>query len=168
MAKGKKSEPSKSQVAAEAPSASETTTRTKAAAKPAVEAGAAKPAAGRGKPANSKKAAKAAAAPVAAPLIDTNLAAQTAARMLAQRNANPPAAGGSAPAAPAAPMRESSTFQRIKGNVGAPSAGLSNILGGAPDQKKSQQTFGGGKQTGRNQSFGSAGKHFGVPRRTSG
>lgn len=177
MAKGKKSatpaveeaadSPQAPVAPAKAPARKKTAGESPAPTESAASAKAAKAPAGR-KPAAAKKANKP-AAPASTPLIDTALAAEAAARMLAQRGANtgaspqPQAAG-----APAQPAKSSSTFERIKNNIGNPSAGLSNILGGAADQKKSHQAFGNAKQSGRGQSFGSGANRFGVPRRTNG
>jgi hypothetical protein len=177
MAKAKKQESAGTEEMAAKPKA--------AAAAPAKKAPAKKEAAAEAKPAASaaKKPAAAAAAAAAAPkkagkpaaggggkplvpLIDTGLAAQTAAAMVAHR-----VAGGAA----SAPSQESSTFKNLKESLSKPTAGgLGGILGTGSGQKKFPQQFGGGKQGGpgaaggRNQTFGADVNRAGVPRRTGG
>jgi hypothetical protein len=112
-----------------------------------------------GKKAAAKKSAPAAPA---APLIDTGRAANAAAAMIGNKM---PAAG----AAGAAPRKESSTFKNLKAGLNKPSSSaLGGVFGAAPQQKKSHQPFGGGKQIGHNQTFGSDATRTGVPRRTPG
>ena len=116
------------------------------------------------------------AAPSAAPgvpLIDTNLAAQAAAKMVASRTSIAPGAtdnGASAPSKPDAPKAESAAFKQLKQGVHKPfgQQGVGNLLGTPPGQKKSNLPFMGGKQTGRNQTFGADVNRTGVPRRTGG
>jgi hypothetical protein len=99
--------------------------------------------------------------PAAQPLIDTNAAANTAAALVAAKVA----AGAAATAA----KKESAAFKQMKAGLNKPSAAA---LGGAfaqPNkQKKSNLPFGGGKQVGHNQTFGSDAARSGVPRRTAG
>jgi hypothetical protein len=121
------------------------------------------------KPAGAKKPAKQtkpSTSPMQTPLIDTGLAAQTAAAMIANRGANAAAAstGGS---------QESSSFKSFKEGLNKPSiAGLGGILGTGGGQKKLGNTFGGKQSTGpgaaRNQTFGADVNRAGVPRRTGG
>jgi hypothetical protein len=125
------------------------------------------------KPAASRKPAASAGGKPLMPLIDTGLAAQTAAAMVARR-----VAGGTAPTGgPSEPSQESSTFKNLKESLSKPTAGgLGGILGTGSGQKKFSQQFGGGgaKQGGpgggggRNQTFGADVNRAGVPRRTGG
>jgi hypothetical protein len=104
------------------------------------------------------------------PLIDTGLAAQTAAAMVASG-----LTGGDAPAADAPANRpESSAFKNLKQGLNKPSAGsLGGILGTGSGSKKFSPGFGTHKQGGpasggRNQTFGADVNRAGVPRRTGG
>src|SRR5437764_1258400 len=104
MAKAKKTD------AATKEAAPQPTTQPAPEAKQAKPAAAAKAPAPKPAPAKAAKG-KAAAKPVAAPsspLIDTNLAAESAARMLTAR------AGGTTPAAPTGERKETSTFKQLK------------------------------------------------------
>jgi hypothetical protein len=116
-------------------------------------------------PAAKKKAAKPAATqPAGRPLVDTNLAAQAAARRVV-------AGFGAAGAATGAPMPQSAAFKHMKDSISNPTAGgLGNLLDKptVPGQKKSNTPFHGGKQMGRNQTFGADVNRAGVPRRTGG
>ena len=112
--------------------------------------------------------------PTGTPLIDTSLAAEAAAKMVAHRSLLDLPVGGSgtqpAPAAGQQPAarQESSAFRQMKENLNKPAGGgLGNLLGPTQTQKKSNQSFGGGNQVGRNQTFGSGSK-INVPRRTGG
>ena len=115
-----------------------------------------------------KKAAKAApAAPAAAPMVDTNLAAQAAAKRLV--------AGLAPPMANPALGKESASFKQLKQTLSNPaSSGLDSLLDktAAPGSKKvsgaSFQGPGGKQVNGRNQTFGADVNRTGVPRRTSG
>lgn len=102
--------------------------------------------------------------PSPAPSIDTGLAAQTAAAMVANR--------GTAPAGNAGgPATESSSFKNLRDSLNRPSTGgLGGILGGGGSQKKFAPNFGGPKQAGggRNQTFGADVNRNGIPRRTGG
>jgi hypothetical protein len=123
-----------------------------------------------------KKAAPKAAAPKAAeakksakpskpvsttsPMIDTSLAAQAAAQMLA--------AGLNRPAASSTPKQESAMFKQLKAGLNKPhTATVSNLLekshGPEPTKIHPQQ-----KQVGKNQTFGADVTRSGVPRRTPG
>jgi hypothetical protein len=121
-------------------------------------------------PAPKKKATKAKAPATAAPstpLIDTGLAAENAAKMIvakvaASPTSNQPAAGGA---------KETAAFKNLKANLNKPaSSTMSNFLDktAGPGQKKQNLPFGGGKQVGRNQTFGADVNRAGVPRRTGG
>lgn len=91
-----------------------------------------------------------------APLIDTNLAAAAAARLLANRNATAQARGDSA------------LLNQVK-QANKPSAALSSILGTGSDAlKKAAGHSEFNKQVGRNQTYGADVNRTGVPRRTSG
>ncbi len=120
------------------------------------------------KPAAPKAAAKkneTQSAPAGTPTVDTNLAAESAARLLAA-GVNKPAG-----AAPAPAKTESSMFKQMKSGLAKPaSQAMSNLLDkhGGPVGKKSGTPFTGGKQTGHNQTFGADVNRSGVPRRTSG
>lgn len=116
------------------------------------------------KKAVAKKAAPKPAAPNASPLIDTNLAAQNAARMLTAR------ASGSAPSSQEG-KKETSTFKQMKESFAKPhAASMNSLLNNtvSPGAKKSAQPFAGGKQVGHNQTFGADVTRTGVPRRTGG
>ncbi len=102
------------------------------------------------------------------PHVDTNLAAEAAAKMIAQRAIEPPADAG-AGAAPDPTRRESSAFKQMKQGLSKPgSQGLGNLLGNSQNQKKSHVPFGGGPQVRRNQTFGADVSRSSVPRRTGG
>ena len=112
--------------------------------------------------ASSAKKSPAKSAPTGAASIDTNLAANAAAAMVANKVAQP------APAS-AAPKKESAAFKQLKAGLNKPSAGALGGAFAAPSQKKkSNLPFGGGKQVGRNQTFGADVTRSGVPRRTAG
>jgi hypothetical protein len=105
-------------------------------------------------------------APTSAPMIDTGLAAESAAKRVA---------AGFAPSATVGisnmPARESSAFKNLKESMSKPaSAGLANLLDqtAGPAPKKPNLPFHGGKQVGRNQTFGADVNRSGVPRRTGG
>jgi len=102
--------------------------------------------------------------PTTAPLVDTNLAAEAAAKRVVAGLA--PTMGGSA-----LPVRESAAFKHLKDSLSKPaSSGLAGILDktAGPSQKQSNAPFHGGKQLGRNQTFGADVNRTGVPRRTGG
>jgi hypothetical protein len=115
------------------------------------------------KPAAKKAPAKKAAAPVAQSgvrQIDTNLAAQSAAAMLRNREM----LGG---ASQQAGKTETSTFKNLKEQIAKPkSAALANIMGTGGEQKKGVSHFM-NQQRGHNQTQGGFNK-TGVPRRTNG
>jgi len=97
------------------------------------------------------------------PLVDTSLAAQTAAKMLLARAAS---GGGQAGGSRA----ESSTFKNLKESVQKPHLqGMNNLLNSTapPAAKRSNLPFG-QKQVGHNQTFGADVNRAGVPRRTGG
>jgi hypothetical protein len=105
---------------------------------------------------------KAAPAPAQAgvPQIDTNLAAQSAAAMLRNRDmlASQSQQGG---------KTESSAFKNLKEQIAKPkSAALANLMGTPGEQKKGTSHFM-NQQRGHNQTQGGFNK-TGVPRRTNG
>ena len=106
--------------------------------------------------------AKTAAAP-SVPSIDTSLAANAAAKMVAAKLSSPIATPDS---------KESAAFKALKQSVSNPApGGLDNVLGtgGGTIGHKSHTPFGGPKQMGgRNQRFGADVNRAGVPRRTGG
>ena len=147
--------------------------------------------AGRGKSAPkgaSKQPAKSAgpAGGGGVPLIDTDLAAATAAKMLLSRAASGAAPGAASGAAASAgstsssdeegagekregEKRETSTFKQLKQNLTKPQGGgLGSVLGGPVQGKKGNTPFGGNQQVARNQTFGADVNRSGVPRRTGG
>ena len=102
--------------------------------------------------------------PASSPRIDTSLAANAAAAMIAGK-VGPTSSGGKSQ-----PKKESSAFKQLKAGLNKPAGGA---LGGAfgvvgQQQKKSGQNYGGGKQVGHNQTFGADVNRSGVPRRTPG
>jgi hypothetical protein len=131
-----------------------------AAKKPAASAARGKPAAG------AKKSGATAAGAPQAPQIDTNLAASAAASMILNRAAT----GGAASAGANQPAKkESASFKNLKDSLNKPaSQGIGGNFGNIGAQKKTGQNFGGGKQVGRNQTFGADVNRAGVPRRTGG
>jgi hypothetical protein len=66
--------------------------------------------------------------------------------------------------------KESSAFKQMKAGLNKPASGaLGGAFGvGGQQQKKTTQNYGGGKQVGHNQTFGSDVNRAGVPRRTPG
>ena len=108
---------------------------------------------------SAKKETKQASA-ASSPLIDTNMAAEAAAKMIMSRVSSGNATQGA---------KESSGFKNMKEGLSKPHlAGMNSVLnqGGAMEGKK----VGGGpvKQVGHNQTFGSDSSRAFVPRRTGG
>ncbi len=121
---------------------------------------------GSNKKAPAKKTAPAIGDP--AIFVDTHLAAESAARLLAA-GVSTKAASDASVAGPA--HQESSMFKQLKGGLSKPAGqAMSNLLDkhGGPAQKKSSVPFGGPQQIGRNQTFGADVNRAGVPRRTGG
>jgi len=116
------------------------------------------------KPVRKLKKAAAPGSTQAEPLIDTQLAAQNAARMLAARAKLGAAARvGSSSASP----KESSTFKQMKENLNRPPAHLAtSALGTALGPQKSGLPAYGQAQVVRDQTVGVG--RFNVPRRTAG
>jgi hypothetical protein len=149
----------------------------KPAAKPATSKKAAKPAAEKKvtvKKTTPKKAPAAAgkkdavrksvqqSQPAGVPMIDTNLAAESAAKMLVARPAE------ATPQTEAQPNKESSTFKNLKEQLAKPKpAGLNSLFGPTGGEKKFGNQGFNNQQRGHNQTFGGINK-AGVPRRTNG
>jgi hypothetical protein len=157
----KKSSASSSSKGKKADSSSHKTAKSKA---PAAKAEAPKQAAA--KTPGKAHASKPSHAPApAAPLIDTSLAAENAARMLAAGVSAKPIAGSNRPA----PQRqESSLFKQLKSGLNKPhSTAMNNLLdkthGPSPHKTPAFQ-----KQVGRDQTTGADPTRSGVPRRTNG
>jgi hypothetical protein len=160
MAKAKKSEP-KTEKKSEA-TAPKAAAKAPAPAAAKASAAAKAPAAAKKKPAGARP-----AVPTSVPLIDTSLAAENAAKMLAAGvNLRASATSGSAS------KPESAMFKQLKSGLNKPSAAaMNNLLDKThgPSTHKSGQPFGAGsKQVGQNQTFGADVNRTGVPRRTSG
>lgn len=112
------------------------------------------------KPAAAKKASKPTAATTSSvPQIDTSLAAQSAANMIANRDLRSATVGE---------KRETGSFKQLKANLNKPAGGPASFLQSTAPQKKSNLPFGGRKQVGHNQTFGADVNRTGVPRRTGG
>jgi hypothetical protein len=151
--------------------AAATTTKAAAGGTPPAAGGAATKKKAPAKPAG-------AGSPAGVPLIDTSLAAETAAKLVMHRAllGNPgagstPQPAGDAQAEPdAGEKRESSTFKQLKAGLNKPAAGgLGGLLGNSNVGRKGNTPFGGGnQQVGRNQTFGGDITRSGVPRRTGG
>lgn len=100
--------------------------------------------------------------------IDTNLAAQAAARMLLAK------ATGALPTgnAPAAPRENSSTFKQMKDSLDKGHlSGIDNVLASTSDPAAKKIAPGSGlrnKQVGHNQTFGADVNRANIPRRTGG
>lgn len=161
MAKAKKEaeskEPAAKSTAAEAkPVAKSPAEEAKPAAKQAPGKKAAAPAAAKGKTAKP-------AAPQGMPMIDTGLAAQTAARLIGAKAAVAQPAGGA--------KKETSAFKQLKDSINkGHSSSVHSVLSNSmsPEAKKSSLPYRDGKQTGHNQTFGSDASKAFVPRRTGG
>ena len=157
MAKAKKTDtsdsPEKSPAKSPAKTAAKKTTPKKAPAK----------ATSTKSPAAKSTKATRATAPATAPLIDTNLAAQSAARMLLAR-----AAGGKRPAT--APQAQSSTIQHLKEQITKPKGALNNLLQSTGGQSSLPGSHLPHAQASRGhaQTRGPDVNRTGVPRRTSG
>ena len=109
-------------------------------------------------PAKSKKPTKPAGP--AAPMIDTSLAAQAAAKMVANRDLLSQGTGE---------KRQSGSFKQLKEQLLKPTTqGPGGILQPKDAQKKFNPILGGRNQVGHNQTFGADVNRTGVPRRTGG
>jgi len=197
MAKSKKSEQSskdahKTSTSTPAPSKKAAPAAAKQADSNSRPSAATKPSPARKTPATAKAAPAKAAAAKPAPgksakparpaapglhLVDTNLAAQAAAKMLLARaaGAGPPSGPPAGPSSnsPANQPRESSTFKNLKESLAKPHLNaVDNLLDktAAPGQKRPNLPYGqrGNQQVGHNQTFGADLTRSGVPRRTGG
>lgn len=104
------------------------------------------------------------------PLIDTDLAAQSAARMLMARKGGRMASAPAQPASDAA-KAETSKFKQLKESLAKPHlTGMDTMLNTtAPAEgHKSNTPFAQQDQRGHNQTFGADVARTGVPRRTAG
>ena len=111
-----------------------------------------------------KPATKSPAQPGGMPMIDTSLAAQAAAKMVANRDflhpTKPQASGG---------KKESGSFKQLKDSFHKPAVqGPGGVLTQQNSQKKTSTGFDGRKLVGHNQTFGADVNRAGVPRRTGG
>jgi hypothetical protein len=118
-------------------------------------------AAGKKAPASKKASKPATATTSSMPQIDTSLAAQSAANMIANRDPR-------STNTEAGDKRESGSFKQLKANLSKPAGGPASFLQSTAPQKKSNLPFGGRKQVGHNQTFGADVNRTGVPRRTGG
>jgi hypothetical protein len=97
------------------------------------------------------------------PLIDTGLAAQSAARLVAAKTPTP---------APVdAAKKETSAFRQLKDSMAkGHGSSVQSVLNSSmtPSARKSSMPFHGGKQVAHNQTFGADVNRNSVPRRTGG
>lgn len=115
-----------------------------------------------GKQTAPNKPAKPPARPTAAPLIDTSLAAQAAAKMVANRDRL-------AKSEPGDKRGGGSLIKQLKEGLHKPTVqGPGGILSPVQGAQKRNTPFGGRNQVGHNQTFGPDANRFGVPRRTGG
>jgi hypothetical protein len=97
-------------------------------------------------------------APSGFPSIDTNLAAQNAAKMLRRK-----------PAAASTPAKkESGAFKNLKDSLNKPSLGSLDQFMGSNGPQRSNMSHQRDQQKGHNQTFGADVNRTGVPRRTTG
>ncbi|HEY8668922.1 MAG TPA: hypothetical protein VIL86_19900 [Tepidisphaeraceae bacterium] len=96
------------------------------------------------------------------PVIDTNLAAESAAKMLSAKKPQEAAAAGGG-----AEGKDSHTIKQIKESLNRPAAFGGGTLGNLTGPKKSNLPLHGGQQRGHNQTFANFNR-AGVPRRTPG
>jgi hypothetical protein len=153
MAKAKKTE-TKTDAADAQPAKAPTAAAPAAKKAPAVK----KPAAAAGKPA--KSGATAGGSGGGTPMVDTNLAAQAAAKMLMNRAVGGPAS--------TTPQKESGAFKQMKDALNKPqiSGPGGPVTGGGHHRSNLPHQF--QKQKGHNQTFGADVNRTGVPRRTPG
>jgi hypothetical protein len=96
------------------------------------------------------------------PSIDTSLAAQTAAKLVARRDMLGGSRNNEA-------RQETSGFKQLKESLNKPaSQAPASFLQNTAPQKKSNLPFGGLNQVGKGQTFGADVNRSGVPRRTGG
>ena len=123
-----------------------------------------KKAAPKAKPAAKAAKPVAKAAAPAVPMVNTSLAAETAARMIGAK-----ASGFNSVSS--GPKKETSAFKQMKQGFTKPhAAGIGNMLNStiSPAAKKSNQPFNADKQVGHNQTMGTEATRTSVPRRTGG
>src|SRR5439155_15818167 len=103
-------------------------------------------------PADAKKTTSSSSgAKPSAPLIDTSLAANAAAAMIANKVSGGAGGAGSSGGSGGAPKKESAAFKQLKAGLNKPAAGaLGGAFGIAGQSKKSHLPHGGGKQVGHN------------------
>lgn len=109
---------------------------------------------------SSKKTAKkspAASSPAGFPSIDTNLAAEAAARMLLRK-----------PATNETAKKESGSFKSLKESLNTPSLGNLDQFMGSPGPHRSATSHHLDQQKGHSQTSGGNAARTGVPRRTPG
>ena len=141
----------------------------KAPAKPKAGAPAAKSGGGKAAATKAGRGGGGAGSSGASPMIDTNLAAQAAAKMLTaglpSRNAAGGASGGAGGGKP-----QSAMFKQMKDGLSKPHlSGMNNLLDkSAPTGSKRPDQLKGPQQIGHNQTFGADVNRAGVPRRTPG
>lgn len=124
---------------------------------------AAKKAESTSKPAAKAKKTTKPASGHAAPMIDTSLAAQAAARFVANRDALNQAR------TQAGEKRESGSFKQLRESALKPAVqGPGGLLQSPGAQKKFNPSVGARNQVGHNQTFGADVTRTGVPRRTAG
>ena len=136
---------------------------TKAESVPAAEAPAKAPKGAKAKAAPKAAAAKSAAPATSTPMVDTGLAAQAAAKMLAARANGVTATANTN-------QKTTSTFKQMKDSLAKPhSSSVGNLLNStSPEFKKTNQHGHKDKHQGHNQTFGSDASKAFVPRRTGG
>lgn len=145
----------KTTAASDKPSTAAKATSAKGTTKTAAKSGASKSTAAKSGAAQSS--------PIASPLIDTDLAAASAARMLLAR-----AAGNVSPTAPSTVVA-SSELKQLKEAVSKPKGALDNLLHSTAPKNAARTNvpFNQQRQVGHNQTFGADVNRTGVPRRTS-
>ena len=97
------------------------------------------------------------------PLIDTGLAAQSAARLVMAKP--------SVPASADTAKKQTAAFRQLKDSMAkGHNSSVQSVLNNSmpPSARKSSTPFSGGKQVGHNQTFGSDASRNSVPRRTGG
>jgi hypothetical protein len=100
------------------------------------------------------------ATPAGMPMVDTDLAAQSAARMLLSKPASS--------TLPTMPRKESGAFKNLKDSVNKPNLGALDQVMGSVGPQRSNLPHHRDQQKGHNQTFGADVNRAGVPRRTPG
>jgi hypothetical protein len=102
-------------------------------------------------------------------MIDTNLAANAAAAMIAGKVQTGGGAAAGQQGQPQQPKKESGMFKQLKAGLNKPSAGaLGGAFANTGPQKKSPLPFGGPQTGGQHAQTRSDATRTGVPRRTPG